>query len=275
MHEPAPFSGRGGWVLAALLIGLFAGGGIVWALLTRHPVAAPLVVYQLPAPDGTRSGGEAFSDASHHSHAHSWGQAGQTAQEQSASTGTAASSTGGQVGPVLATDAQQVYVQNNVDASPSEASINTLFPDLGPSPKRRYESNIQQNTHTPADQCLAAALNAIDPFFQRSKAYLSEEIWEGTLSPNERKGIMRQLFKGNQYCFCAATSVRGAVIRLTLYNRAGTRVEATSEATVAGPGSSARFSWDCERSGTYFVIVKLESTPQEAAVPWLMLTAYR
>ena len=56
-----PPSGRLGWLLAALLFGILAGGGIAWALISRHSDAPPVVIYQMPnatpsaTPDESRS----------------------------------------------------------------------------------------------------------------------------------------------------------------------------------------------------------------------------
>ncbi len=53
MNAPVPVFGRGGWVCAALLVGLFAGGGITWSVLARRGVRQTLVIYQLPADKGS------------------------------------------------------------------------------------------------------------------------------------------------------------------------------------------------------------------------------
>ena len=65
MNAPVPIFGRAGWVGAALLVGLFAGGGITWSLLAQRGAKQGLVVYQLPADGGTHRHNPPLDGESH------------------------------------------------------------------------------------------------------------------------------------------------------------------------------------------------------------------
>ena len=262
MNDPAPPLGRGGWVCAALLLGFFAGSGITWALLSRQVVKAPLVIYPLPPPGVTAEGHPSPS----------------TAQNTPGVPGNGVCAPSEGTSPPLdlaaAAEPRQISpaVPERAATGPAIPAVETLA-DQPPAPGPRLDADRLLHGHPKAEGCLANALAALSPFTKKG-FNLRDKVWDGEISLEEGKAVSCQLFKGNEYCFCVGTDVRGARLSLQLYRSNGEPADAAQSAQELAPGASATACWRCSQTGTYFVVVKLEAATQEK-VPWGMVSAYR
>ena len=106
---------------------------------------------------------------------------------------------------------------------------------------------------------------------------LREDTWGGDLPEKEAKAISHQLFKGNDYWFCMGSDVKGAKISIHVYDSDGNLVEeSNSWQDEKGDGSYAGAEVKCKRTGTYFLIVKIEKAPpNEDRTTWGLVYAYK
>ena len=270
MNDPAPPFGRGGWVCAALLLGLFAGGGITWAVLSRRPVKSPLIVFQLPPPGAIMTGVPGVAKG--------------TPPRPHGGSGNAPALHFESPGPPLE-DSGNAVLESGIDptvpmgpavqdgeTAPVPVEWNGSIDRL-PLAALRIDSDHLLHSHLKAEGCLADALAALAPFIKKGFS-LREKVWDGDVSLEEGKAVSCQLFKGNEYVFCVGTDAKGAKVSLQLYGADGTPADAEPTGRELPVGASATLSLHCAQTGTYFVVVKLEAATQEK-VPWGMVSAYR
>lgn len=125
------------------------------------------------------------------------------------------------------------------------------------------------------DDALSFSLEAVDQYIKQGYT-LREDTWGGDLPVGEAKAITHQLFKGNDYWFCMGTDVKGAKISVHIYDGDGNLVEETSSQKDAakGEGGFASAKINPKRTGTYFLIVKVEKSPEERT-SWGLVYAYK
>ena len=124
------------------------------------------------------------------------------------------------------------------------------------------------------DDCLSFALEAMDKYIKNGYT-LREDTWGGDLPVGEAKAISHQLFKGNNYWFCMGTDSKAAKISIHVYDSDGTLVEEnTSWQSEKADGSFAGAEVKCKRTGTYFLIVKIESSKEERT-GWGLVYSYK
>ena len=124
------------------------------------------------------------------------------------------------------------------------------------------------------DDALSFALEAMDKYI-KSGYTLREDTWGGDLPVGEAKAISHQLFKGNDYWFCMGTDTKGAKISVHVYDSDGTLVEeSTSWQSEKADGSFAGAQVKCKKTGTYFLIVKIESSKEERT-GWGLVYSYK
>jgi hypothetical protein len=123
------------------------------------------------------------------------------------------------------------------------------------------------------DDALSFALEAMDKYVKQGYT-LREDTWGGDLPEKQAKAITHQLFKGNDYWFCMGTDVKGAKISIHIYDGDGNLVEAESTQTDAKDGAFACASIKPKRTGTYFLIVKVEKSPEERTT-WGLVYGYK
>lgn len=135
--------------------------------------------------------------------------------------------------------------------------------------------------HATVDDALTFALEAMDKYIKQGYN-LREDTWGGDLPEKEAKAITHQLFKGNDYWFCMGTSTKGAKISIHVYDSDGNLVEESnswqrehkdkgkdkSEAAFAGAQVV------CKKTGTYFLIVKVEKSDEDRT-DWGLVYAYK
>ena len=236
---------------AALLLGLFAGGGITWAVLGRRSAHAPLVVYQLPPPGVARS-------------------------DPSPPATRPLSPPEGEGNAIMEEGAGLRRLDPAVRDGAMADSTTVAWEGPGggsPLPAPRFDGDRLLRSHPKAEGCLANALAALASFTKKGFT-ARENVWVGEVSMEEGKAVSCQLFKGNSYCFCVGTDARGAKLSLQLYDGDGTPADAEQLAQESAAGANASACLLCRQTGTYFVVVKLEAATQEK-VPWGMVYAYR
>ncbi len=127
--------------------------------------------------------------------------------------------------------------------------------------------------HATVDDALSFALEGMDKYI-KSGYTLREDTWGGDLPVGEAKAISHQLFKGNNYWFCMGTDSKGAKISVHVYDSDGTLVENSSWQNEKADGSFAGAEVQCKKTGTYFLIVKIESSKEERT-GWGLVYSYK
>ncbi len=119
------------------------------------------------------------------------------------------------------------------------------------------------------DDALSFALEAMTPYIKEGYT-LREDTWGGDLPSATAKAISQQLFKGNEYWFTMGTDVKGSTISVHIYDREGNLVESNAWQRDGFAGASIKPT----KTGSYFLIVKIEKSPRERT-PWGLVYAYR
>jgi hypothetical protein len=125
------------------------------------------------------------------------------------------------------------------------------------------------NAPATVDDALAYALEAAQPYLKDGFT-VREDYWGGDMAVGQPKAITQQLFKGNEYWFWMATDVKAARISVHVYDSEGNLCEV--DARQKGQFASARVV--PKRSGTYYVIVEIEKSPNERT-HWGMAYGFR
>ncbi len=108
------------------------------------------------------------------------------------------------------------------------------------------------------DDALSFAYEAAYPYVQEGYT-IREEAWAGDLGVDESKAVTAQLFRGNDYWFFLATDQERAKISVHVYDDKGNLAEVESWQR----GKFAASQVKPKRSGTYYIIVKVQRSPSE------------
>ena len=119
------------------------------------------------------------------------------------------------------------------------------------------------------DDALTFALEAMTPYIKEGFT-IREDTWGGDLPVATAKAISQQLFKGNEYWFTMGTDVKEATISVHIYDREGNLVENNAWQRLGFAGAFIKPA----KTGSYFLIVKVEKSPRERT-PWGLVYAYR
>lgn len=128
--------------------------------------------------------------------------------------------------------------------------------------------------HATVDDALSFAYEAALPY---SKQYaIRKDAWGGDLGVKEKKAVMAQLFKGNDYWFLMASDVKGARVSVHLYDNMGNLAESESWQHTHDKKHyiSAGAHIIPEKTGTYFAIVEVLKSPEERT-PWALVYGYK
>ena len=124
------------------------------------------------------------------------------------------------------------------------------------------------------DDALTFALEAMNKYIKLGYT-LREDTWGGDLPVGEAKAITHQLFQKNDYWFTMGTSTKGAKISLHVYDSDGNLVEESNSWQTERPDCAfAGAEVQCKHTGTYFLIVKVEKSPEERT-DWGLVYAYK
>jgi hypothetical protein len=119
------------------------------------------------------------------------------------------------------------------------------------------------------DDALSFALEAADPYVKEGFT-VREDYWGGDLGVKERKPIVHQLFKGNEYWFWLGTDHANAKISVHIYDDEGnlTELESWQKQHFAAARVIAK------KTGTYYLIVEVEKSDIERT-HWSLAYGYR
>lgn len=119
------------------------------------------------------------------------------------------------------------------------------------------------------DDALSFALEAADPYVHEGFT-VREDYWGGDLPIKQKKAIVHQLFKGNEYWFWMGTDHPKAVISVHVYDGDGNLVEV--QQWQKPHFSAARVV--PKKSGSYYLIVEIEKSDQERT-HWALAYGFR
>ena len=119
------------------------------------------------------------------------------------------------------------------------------------------------------DDALSFAQEAALPYVKKGFS-VREDAWGGDLGVKEQQAMQAQLFKGNEYWFWMGTDCKGAKISVHIYDSAGKLAE--DEFWQKGQKAAARIK--PKRTGTYYLLVEVEKSPDERTV-WSLAYGFR
>jgi hypothetical protein len=124
--------------------------------------------------------------------------------------------------------------------------------------------------HATIDDALSFALEAADPYVKEGFT-VREDYWGGDLPVKQTKAIVHQLFKGNEYWFWMGTDTDKAQISVHIYDSDGKLVE--TKDSWQKPHKAAAHVIP-KRTGTYYLIVEIEKSPEERTF-WSLAYGFR
>jgi hypothetical protein len=98
-----------------------------------------------------------------------------------------------------------------------------------------------------------------------------EDYWGGDLGSGEKKAVRQQLFKGNEYWFWLGTEVDRAKVSVHVYDSDGKLAE---EPDGWEKGHFATAHIIPKTTGSYFIIVSVEQSPEERT-HWALVYGFR
>ena len=119
------------------------------------------------------------------------------------------------------------------------------------------------------DDAQSFALQAAEPYV-REGFQVREDYWGGDLAAGEKKAVRQQLFKGNEYWFWMGTDTTAAKISVHVYDSDGKLAEV--ESWQKTHKAAARVV--PKRTGTYYLIVESEKSPEERTY-WSLAYGFR
>ena len=120
------------------------------------------------------------------------------------------------------------------------------------------------------DDAQSFALQAAEPYVKEG-FQVREDFWGGDLGAGEKKAVRQQLFKGNEYWFWMGTDVEKASISVHVYDAEGKLVE-QPDSWQKGQFAAARVTPNA--TGTYYIIVSIEQSPEERT-HWALVYGFR
>ena len=120
------------------------------------------------------------------------------------------------------------------------------------------------------DEALSYALQAALPYIKEGFT-VREDYWGGDLPVKQRKAIVQQLFKGNEYWFWMGTDTKNAKISVHIYDSDGKLAEVeywNNKQQMA----AARIV--PKKTGSYYLIVTIEKSPLERT-HWALAYGFR
>ena len=120
------------------------------------------------------------------------------------------------------------------------------------------------------DDAQAFALQAAEPYVKEG-FQVREDFWGGDLGAGEKKAVKQQLFKGNEYWFWLGTDVEKASMSVHIYDAEGKLVE-QPDSWQKGQFAAARIT--PAATGTYYIIVSVEQSPEERT-HWALVYGFR
>jgi hypothetical protein len=120
------------------------------------------------------------------------------------------------------------------------------------------------------DDAQSFALQAAEPYVKEG-FQVREDYWGGDLGSGEKKAVRQQLFKGNEYWFWLGTEVDRAKVSVHIYDSDGKLAE-DSDGWEKGHFAAAHVI--PKTTGSYFIIVSVEESPEERT-HWALVYGFR
>jgi hypothetical protein len=120
------------------------------------------------------------------------------------------------------------------------------------------------------DDAQSFALQAAEPYVKQG-FQVREDYWGGDLGSGEKKAVRQQLFKGNEYWFWLGTEVDKAKVSVHVYDSDGKLAE---EPDSWEKGHFAASHVIPKATGSYFIIVSVEQSPEERT-HWALVYGFR
>jgi len=129
---------------------------------------------------------------------------------------------------------------------------------------------MQRAAFASVDDAQSFALQAAEPYVKQG-FQVREDYWGGDLGSGEKKAVRQQLFKGNEYWFWLGTEVDKAKVSVHIYDSDGKLAE---EPDSWEKGHFAAAHVIPKTTGSYFIIVSVEQSPEERA-HWALVYGFR
>src|SRR6184192_3891980 len=129
---------------------------------------------------------------------------------------------------------------------------------------------LQPAIFASVDDAQSFALQAAEPYVKQGFQVL-EDYWGGDLGSGEKKAVRQQLFKGNEYWFWLGTEVDKAKVSVHVYDSDGKLAE---EPYSWEKGHFAAAHVIPKATGSYFIIVSVEESPEERT-HWALVYGFR
>lgn len=128
---------------------------------------------------------------------------------------------------------------------------------------------VLARTSASVDDAQSFALQAAEPYVKEG-FQVREDYWGGDLGAPDQKAVKQQLFKGNEYWFWLGTEVDKAKISVHIYDAEGKLVEQDSWQK----SHFAAAHVIPQTTGSYFIIVSVEESPEERT-HWALVYGFR
>jgi hypothetical protein len=129
---------------------------------------------------------------------------------------------------------------------------------------------MQRAACASVDDAQSFALQAAEPYVKQG-FQVREDYWGGDLGSGEKKAVRQQLFKGNEYWFWLGTEVDKAKVSVHIYDSDGKLAE---EPDSWEKGHFAAAHVIPKTTGSYFIIVSVEQSPEERT-HWALVYGFR
>src|SRR5260370_14946144 len=129
---------------------------------------------------------------------------------------------------------------------------------------------LQSTVIASVDDAQSFALQAAEPYVKEG-FQVREDYWGGDLGSGEKKAVRQQLFKCNEYWFWLGTKRAPAKISVHIYDSDGKLAE---EPDGWQKGHFAAAHVVPKTTGSYFVIVNVEESPEERT-HWALVYGFR
>jgi hypothetical protein len=129
---------------------------------------------------------------------------------------------------------------------------------------------MQRAAFASVDDAQSFALQAAEPYVKQG-FQVREDYWGGDLGSGEKKAVRQQLFKGNEYWFWLGTEVDKAKVSVHIYDSDGKLAE---EPDSWEKGHFAGAHVIPKTTGSYFIIVSVEQSPEERT-HWALVYGFR
>src|SRR5499433_583787 len=129
---------------------------------------------------------------------------------------------------------------------------------------------MERTSLASVDDAQSFALQAAEPYVKQG-FQVREDYWGGDLGAGEKKAVRQQLFKGNEYWFWLGTEVDKAKVSVHVYDSDGKLAE---EPDSWEKGHFAAAHVIPKATGSYFIIVSVEQSPEERT-HWALVYGFR